>query len=100
MTSLRLLAVALAGLTASTALVAAADGKHEYSTGHVVGINYSEQTVSLDNGYTFRAERAADLDRLWIGESVFISFVRQGPTNVADTLRADNAWLADPQPSD
>jgi hypothetical protein len=98
MKSFRLLAATLVSLTASTAIVAAADGKHEYSTGHVVQIDYSGQSVALDNGYVFVAERASDLDRLWFGESVLIRFVRNGNANIADLIQHDSAWLVDPPP--
>lgn len=98
MKTLRLLAVAIVSFTASTAIVVAADGKSEYSTGHVVQIDYSGQSVALDNGYVFVVESASDLGRAWVGESVLVRFVRNGNSNIARSVQHDNAWLVDPPP--
>lgn len=99
MKSLGLLAVTLAGLTVGAAPGAAADGKHEYATGHVVEVDSADRIITLDNGYSFVAERADELESLWVGESVVVRFVRTGQANVADSIRHDNLWLVDP-PSD
>lgn len=100
MKPLKLFAVALLSVTASTAFVIAAEGKREYSTGHVAQIDYAMQSVALDNGYVFVVERASDLDRLWLGESVVVRFVRDGELNVADSVQHDHSWLVNPPPSD
>ena len=98
MRSLRLLAVTLASLTAGAAMVAAADGKHEYATGHVVEVDYADRMITLDNGYSFVAERGDELENLWLGDSVIVRFARTERANVADQIRHDNLWLVDPPP--
>jgi hypothetical protein len=87
---------ALMILIGSAATVHAADGKHQYSTGHVTNIDYVSGGFALDNGQAFVAEQPAVLREMWIGEGVLVRFVADDRENLADGVNAASRDLVDP----
>jgi hypothetical protein len=87
---------ALMILIGSAASLHAAEGPHQYSTGHVASLDYVQGDFTLDNGRAFAAEQPSILREMWIGEGVLVRYVANSRENVADGINAVSRELMDP----
>lgn len=83
-------------LAGTTVAPHAADGKHEYSAGHVASVNQMNGDFILDNGMSFVAEAPSEVRSLWVGESVLVRYVATPRTNIADRISVAPRGLVDP----